>query len=78
MAELHDDIDEFVIGFETLPVDNVLALVARLSEMMFVLEDSDSDVRLRDSYQPDLGPAILGEVARLFEVPTTHTRWVRK
>jgi|GEM_PF-3515221 hypothetical protein len=73
-----NDNDEFVIGFETLPVDNVLALVARLSEMMFVLEDSDSDVRLRDSYQPDLGPALLGEVARLFEVPTTHTRWVRK
>lgn len=73
-----NDNDEFVIGLETLPVDNVLALVARLSEMMVILDDNDSGVRIRDSYQPDLGPLLLGEVARLQAVPTTHTRWVRK
>lgn len=73
-----NDNDEFIIGLESLPVDNVLALVARLAEMVVILDNSDSGVRVRDSYQPDLGPALLGEVARLQAVPTTHTRWVRK
>lgn len=73
-----NDNDEFVIALETLPVDSVMALVARLSEMVLILEDDNSSVRIRDSYQPDLGPLLLGEVARLQAVPTTHTRWVRK
>jgi hypothetical protein len=73
-----NDNDEFVIGFESLPVDCVMALVARLAEMVVILDGNDSGVRVRDSYQPDLGPLLLGEVARLQAVPTTHTRWVRK
>ena len=73
-----NDNDEFIIGLETLPVDNVFALVARLAEVIVILDGNDSGVRVRDSYQPDLGPSLLGEVARLQAIPTTHTRWVRK
>jgi hypothetical protein len=73
-----NDDDEFILGLETLPVDNVFALVARLAEVIVILDGSDSGVRVRDSYQPDLGPSLLGEVARLQAIPTTHTRWVRK
>lgn len=73
-----DDNDQFVIGLETLSVDKALSLVARLAEILVLVEDNESGVRVRDSYQPDLGPALLGEIARLQAVPTTHTRWVRK
>lgn len=67
-----DDNDEFIVALATIPMDKVLALVARVGEILEIVSDSTSAIRVRDSYQPDLGPSIVGEVARLTQIPRTH------
>ena len=73
-----DDNDQYFIAFECLPVDKAFGLVARLAEVLALVEDANSHVRARDSYQLDLGHVIVGDVAQFNVVPHTHVRVVRK
>ncbi|MFN5600959.1 MAG: hypothetical protein ACK48T_02415, partial [Acidimicrobiaceae bacterium] len=73
-----DDNDQYFIAFECLPANKAFGLVARLAEVLALVEDANSHVRARDSYQPDLGHVIVGDVAQFNVVPHTHVRVVRK
>jgi hypothetical protein len=49
-----------------------------LAEVLALVEDANSHVRVTDSYHPDLGHVIVGDVAQFNVVPHTHVRVVRK
>ena len=68
----------YFIALESIPVDKALQLVARLSEVNAILEDSDALSHARGSYTPDLGPSIVGDAAQLNYIPSTHVRVVNK
>jgi hypothetical protein len=73
-----DDNDQYFIAFECLPVNKAFGLIARLAEVLALVEDANSHVRVTDSYHPDLGHVIVGDVAQFNVVPHTHVRVVRK
>jgi hypothetical protein len=72
----HDD--TYKVALESIPVESVLGIVARVSEVLSIVADADGHSIARPSYQSDLGPAIVGDAARLTHIPTTHVRVVRK
>lgn len=73
-----DDIGAYMIALEPIPTDSVLGIVARVSEMLSIIDDAECSTFVRSSYLPDLGPVIVGDAARLTHVPSTHVRVVRK
>ena len=73
-----DDNDNYMVALESISVDSVLGIVARASEVLSIIDGTDGVALSRPSYQPDLGPAIVGEAARLVNIPSTHVRVVRK
>ena len=75
---IKDENDQYSVGLEPFPLNSVLGVVARVSEVLTIVADSDDASLVRGSYQPDLGPAIVGDAARLVDVPSTHVRVVRK
>lgn len=75
---IKDHDDNYQVALESIPVDSVLGIVARVSEVLSIIDDADGAAFTRPSYQPDLGPAIVGDAARLTHVPSTHVRVVRK
>jgi uncharacterized FlaG/YvyC family protein len=73
-----EDDDTYKVALESIPVESVLGIVARVSEVLSIVADADGVAVSRPSYQPDLGPAIVGDAARLTHIPSTHVRVVRK
>ena len=73
-----DDNNDYFIAVEPIPMDKALGIVARLSEVLGILDGNNTVTLARPSYQPDLGPSILGDVARFQRVPGTHVRKVGK
>jgi hypothetical protein len=68
---------EVCFAVEPISSDKVLSVVARLSEIESILEDSEPSFPASKFYQSDLGPAIIGEGAALSSVPGTHVRTVK-
>jgi uncharacterized FlaG/YvyC family protein len=73
-----EDDDTYKVALESIPVESVLGIVARASEVLSIIDAAEGVAISRPSYHPDLGPAIVGDAARLTHVPTTHVRVVRK
>lgn len=69
---------EFVIAFEQLSITSGMKLSNRFLDVYRVLDDVDQFAPSSSNYQPDLGPAIVGDAATLRFVPSTHVRVVRK
>lgn len=69
---------EFVVAFEQLSIKTGVKLSNRLLDIYRVLDEVDLNAPSSSNYQPDLGPAIVGDAATLRFVPTTHVRVVRK
>jgi hypothetical protein len=69
---------DFVIGFEQLSFKSGMKLSNRFLDIYRVLDDVDVAAPSSSQYQPDLGPAIVGDAASLRFLPSTHVRVVRK
>ena len=69
---------EFVIAFEHLSITSGMKLSNRFLDVYRVLDGVDQSAPSSSNYQPDLGPAIVGDAATLRFVPSTHVRVVRK
>lgn len=69
---------DFVIGFEQLSFKSGMKLSNRFLDIYRVLDGVNIAAPSSSQYQPDLGPAIVGDAASLRFLPSTHVRVVRK
>ena len=69
---------DFIIGFEQLSFKSGMKLSHRFLDIYRILDEVDVAAPSSSQYQPDLGPAIVGDAASLRFLPSTHVRVVRK
>jgi hypothetical protein len=67
---------EFFIGFTQIPVGKAGQLSSRLIDVYRILEEADEVIVQHHAHQAqlNLGPAILGDAAKVRFTPTTHVR----
>lgn len=69
-----DENDEVVFQLGSIDPGAALHLVARLSEVSEILEDTVPQYVSSRPYESDLGPLVVGDAALLRQVPSTHLR----